>query len=271
VAREEHATVKTVIRSRRFDTVSALLTLASLFLLLTPAVHAKSKADKLVLAARDSLQRGDRQGALQYLNQALQLYQADNDRVNLAVTNNDIGRIYADLGENLKAMEYYGKAIPDLTLVWALGDKRTYCGILDNAGQASDALGVKAAALLYYTQELEGWQRLPDRVRRSPEGRTGEATALNNLGVVYGEYGDKLKALGYYTQALGLWRAGGDHTREAATLENIGHVYADSGEKQKALDYYNQALQLGLSTGDHAMESEARKKISVLSVAAAPK
>ncbi|MDB9437981.1 tetratricopeptide repeat protein, partial [Dolichospermum lemmermannii CS-548] len=77
---------------------------------------------------------------------------------------------------------------------------------------------------------------------RAVGNRRGEATTLNNIGLVYDALGEKQKALDFYNQALPILRAVGDRGGEAVTLNNIGLVYDALGEKQKALDFYNQAL-----------------------------
>ncbi|MEQ9262886.1 MAG: tetratricopeptide repeat protein, partial [Owenweeksia sp.] len=66
--------------------------------------------------------------------------------------------------------------------------------------------------------------------------RRGEATTLNNIGLVYDLLGEKQQALDYYNQALPLRRAVGDRGGEATTLTNIGAVYSSLGQKQQALD-----------------------------------
>ena len=80
--------------------------------------------------------------------------------------------------------------------------------------------------------------------------RRGEATTLNNIGLVYSALGEKQKALDYYNQALPIRRAVGDSGGEATTLSNIGVVYSALGAKQKALDFYNQALPIYRAVGD---------------------
>jgi len=67
---------------------------------------------------------------------------------------------------------------------------------------------------------------------------------------VYDDLGDKHKALTYYEQALPLRRAVGDRGGEATTLNNIGMVYRALGDNQKALTYYEQALPLFELIGD---------------------
>ena len=52
--------------------------------------------------------------------------------------------------------------------------------------------------------------------------RGGEATALNDIGVVYDDLGERQKALDYYNQALPLYHAVGDRKGEAITLDSLG-------------------------------------------------
>ena len=65
----------------------------------------------------------------------------------------------------------------------------------------------------------------PCRSSARLETAPGEATTLNNIGMVYDSLGEKQKALDYYNQALPIERAVGDRAGEAATLSNIGSVY----------------------------------------------
>jgi CHAT domain-containing protein/Flp pilus assembly protein TadD len=94
--------------------------------------------------------------------------------------------------------------------------------------------------------------------------RGGEATTLNNIGLVYDDLGEKQKALDYYNQALPLYRAVGNRGGEAKTLNNIGTVYNALGEKQKALDYYNQALPLYRAVGNRGGEAKTLNNIGTV-------
>jgi CHAT domain-containing protein/tetratricopeptide (TPR) repeat protein len=78
-----------------------------------------------------------------------------------------------------------------------------------------------------------------------------EAEALNNMGAVYDDLGEKRKALDNYNEALLLSRAVGDRTLEAEILNNIGMTYSSLGEMQKALEKYNEALSIHQALGEH--------------------
>jgi tetratricopeptide (TPR) repeat protein len=112
-------------------------------------------------------------------------------------------------------------------------------------------------------QAIKKWEEaLP--LYRMVNDRGGEATTLNNIGLVYDALGEKQKALDFYNQALPIIRAVGDRGGEATTLNNIGSVYSDLGEKQKALDYYNQALPIIRAVGDRGGEAITLNNIGLV-------
>jgi CHAT domain-containing protein/Flp pilus assembly protein TadD len=187
---------------------------------------------------------GEKQKALDYLNQALPLRRAVGDRAGEASTVNNIGFVYDALGEKQKALDYYSQALP---LERAVGDRASEASTVNNIGVVYTALGEKQKGLDYFKQALP--------LKRAVGDRAGEAGMLSNIGAVYDDLGEKQKALDYYNQSLVLWRAVGDRADEATTLNNIGLVYDDLGEKQKALEYYNQALPLTHAVGDRAGEA----------------
>ncbi|MEG4523893.1 tetratricopeptide repeat protein [Microcoleus sp. C2D2] len=189
-------------------------------------------------------QLGEKQKALEYYSQSLPLRQAVGDLRGEATTLNNIGSVYSQLGEKQKALEYLGQSLP---LRRAVGDLRGEATTLNNIGNVYSELGEKQKALEYYSQSLTLSQAAGDR--------RGEATTLNNIGSVYSELGEQQKALEYYSQSLPLRRAVGDLRGEASTLNNIGSVYSQLGEQQKALEYYSQSLPLFRATGDRGGEA----------------
>ncbi|CCH93607.1 Genome sequencing data, contig C274 [Microcystis aeruginosa PCC 9432] len=191
------------------------------------------------------------QGALGKYQQALKLYQQLDSKLEQALVLTSLGRIYDDLGEKQKALDYYQQALPLWRAVGAAeGTQSARAGeaaTLNNIGFVYADLGEKQKALDYYQQALPLWRAVGDR--------SGEAATLNNIGLVYFALGEKQKALDYYQQALSLSRAVGNRSGEAATLSNISLVYSDLGEKQKALDYLQQAVPLSQAVGDRSGEA----------------
>jgi CHAT domain-containing protein/tetratricopeptide (TPR) repeat protein len=189
-------------------------------------------------------------GAIAKFEEALKLYREAGDRGGEAVTLNNIGKVYSDLGEKQKALEYYSQSLP---LSRAVGDPSLEAITLTNIGLVYSDLGEKKKALEYYIQALP--------LSRAVGNRLEEARTLNNIGLVYSELGEKQKALEYFSQSLPLSRAVGDRTIEATTLNNIGLVYSDLGQKQKALEYYSQSLPLRRAVGDAQGEATTLNNI----------
>ncbi|MGQ4645933.1 CHAT domain-containing protein [Lyngbya aestuarii] len=193
---------------------------------------------------------GEKQKALDYLNQSLPLSRATGYKEWEAVTLNNIGRVYSDLGQKQKALDYYNQSLP---LSQSVEDKAEEATTLNNIGAVYDALGQKQKALEYYNQSLP--------LSQAVEDKAGEATTLNNIGLVYSALGERQKALDYFNQSLPLTQATGDKAGEAITLNNIGLVYLALGEKQKALDYLNQSLPLTQAVGKKAQEAATLNNI----------
>ncbi|NES87558.1 MAG: CHAT domain-containing protein, partial [Moorea sp. SIO2B7] len=103
---------------------------------------------------------GEKQRALEYLQQALPLNRAVGDRTGEATTLNNIGRVYDNLGEKQKALEYLQKALP---ISQAVGDRATEAIILAGFGKVYSDLGKKEQALDYYQQSLPLLQAVGDR------------------------------------------------------------------------------------------------------------
>jgi len=76
------------------------------------------------------------------------------------------------------------------------------------------------------------------------------AAIFGNIGIVYKEQGNYVKALDYYFKALKIFEEIGDKQRQAANLGNIGLVYCKQGDYAKALDYYFKTLKIYEEVGN---------------------
>ncbi|GAB1542023.1 CHAT domain-containing protein [Scytonema sp. NUACC21] len=173
------------------------------------------------------------QTALDYFHQALLLKQQMGDKLGEAISLNNIGNVYLDLGDSQKALNYFQKS---LSLRKQVGDKRGEARTLNNIGYVYLDFGAREKALEYFRQSLPLYQQTGDK--------SAESHTLNNIGTVYLDSGETQKALNYFQQSLVLKRYVGDKIGEAGSLNNIGTVYLSLGERQKALDYFLQSLPL---------------------------
>jgi CHAT domain-containing protein len=187
---------------------------------------------------------GDKQKALDYLNQALPLWQQSGSSAGQASALDSIGRAYSDMGDGNQALDYFNRALP----LWrADGNQNGEALTLNDMGPAYAALGQKQKALETYNQALAIWRRLGSR--------QGEALTINNIGRLYRDLGLHQTALDYYNQALPIWREVGNRSGEALALSDIGRAYADLGQPAKALDYAAQALPIFRETGSRRGEA----------------
>jgi CHAT domain-containing protein/tetratricopeptide (TPR) repeat protein len=228
--------------------------------------------------AYDSL--GEKQKSVAYFNQALPIARATGDRgVEVAILHN-LNMVYDSLGEKQKATEYYYQLLlltrgrhfeeraetnnldPVLfpTLKKQKGHSKQALSIIQaTSNRAGEAYKLNQVGLIY--QQFGEYQKALEclnqalQITRVTNDRAGEATTLNNLGVVYSPMGEKQKALDYYHQALLIRGAIGDRAGEVTTLSNIGLIHNSLGDTQKALDYYHQALQISKSIGSRLRDA----------------
>jgi hypothetical protein len=99
---------------------------------------------------------------------------------------------------------------------------------------------------------------------REASDRAGEATTLNNMGMVYQATGRPSEALALYEQALPIHREVGNRAMEATTLNNMAGVYRATGWPSEALALYEQALPISREAGDRAGEAATLWNMAML-------
>ena len=211
------------------------------------------------IMARIYTDMGQAQKALDLLNETLPFWQSSSNqrrarfaheeqffKVGLAFTLSNLGRVYNQLGDQQKALDYLNRALP----IWQdSGSARGQANALEMIGRTYADMGQGQMALDSFNRALPLWRQDGD------EG--GEALTLNEMGPAYAELGQKQKALESYDHALSMWREIGNRQGEAATLDNMGWLYRDLGQHQTALDYYNQALPIWREVGNRSGEARA--------------
>jgi tetratricopeptide (TPR) repeat protein len=150
-----------------------------------------------------------------------------------------LGVIYFSMGQSIKAIEYYQKA---LEIARDIGDKRGEGANLGNLGPAYAELGQINKAIEYFQQALE--------IARDIGDKRGEGVDLGNLGLAYNRLGQIDKAIEYFQKALVIARDIGNRSGEGNNLGNLGSAYDDLGQIDKAIEYYQKALEIARDIGD---------------------
>lgn len=158
--------------------------------------------------------------------------------VSLAGAYNNIGFIYDDKGEVIKALEYYNKS---LKIREKIGDKQGIAITLNNIGIIYLKQDLPHQALDYYLKSL--------KVKKEIGDKKSIAISLNNIAGVYKKI-DLKKSLEYYTKALIIREEIDDRSGMAVTMNNIGTLYKSQNSLDTALQYYKKALQIRKEIGD---------------------
>ncbi len=117
---------------------------------------------------------------------------------------------------------------------------------MDDVRLTVETLIFSGSVLRQQNQWTEALARLQDALNlirhKLPEARF-ETLALNEIGAVYDDLGERDKAEAYYIEAKAKLEPD-DLIGRAAILHNLGWIYYNRGDLEQALAYYQQALPL---------------------------
>ncbi len=176
---------------------------------------------------------------LKYYNKDLTINEKvlGSEHPDTAMSYNNIGGVYDDMGNYTKALKYYGKALAIREKVLGTAHPETATSY-NNIGSVYLHIRDDAKAMKYYGKALA----IREKVLGSEHPDT--AMSYNNIGSVYDHMGDYNKALKYHTKALAIREKVlvTEHPDTATSYNNIGVVYKSMGDYAKALKYHTKAL-----------------------------
>ncbi|MFT7667162.1 MAG: tetratricopeptide (TPR) repeat protein, partial [Patiriisocius sp.] len=88
------------------------------------------------------------------------------------------------------------------------------------------------------------------KIQEEIEDNAGEAQSLNNIGVIYNSQNNLNEALDCFQKSLGIREELGDMGGIAKCYNNIGRVYQKQRQYKNSLKYYNQSLSIQKKIGD---------------------
>ena len=92
------------------------------------------------------------------------------------------------------------------------------------------------------------------------------ASALNNIGLVHNDLGQKVLAIEALTSSLKIAEQLGDSSLVARTLGNIGIIYYDIGDNTHALEYYEKRLAIANVIKDWKIVAEVLNNIAIIRI-----
>ena len=163
---------------------------------------------------------------------------------------NDLASAYADLGEKLKAIDFYEQS---LIIAREIGKHSGEACALSNLGLIFDEQGNLQKAIEYYEQSLA--------IERKHGNRRGEGNDLNHLGTAYKKLGETQKAIECYLQALVVVRKIGYRRVEGAVLANLGGALLLLGKATDAAPLLEEAVTVMREIGDLRSECYIRNNL----------
>lgn len=170
-------------------------------------------------------------GAIEKYAEAHRLWQAIGDQVGAAVSLQEIGGAYKELGDAAKALSYYEEAV---SIYRKAGDGGWDAFVANDMNATYATLGGKRNALAYLTNGLP--------LLQSKDAILWRAMMITAIGVTYKDLGESQKALESFNTALEIRKGKGDRYGEAINLHYIAKVYDGLGDKEKAISNYENAL-----------------------------
>jgi tetratricopeptide (TPR) repeat protein len=215
---------------------------------------AQKNDDKLLLAYSWRVMgiwydlHGDLTNALKHYHLALSIYEELENKGGIGSCLNNIGIMHYELGDYLSSIEFYKKAI-DIYL--ELNDKRGLSKAYCNTGNAYERLNDYQTALSYIRKAIKIDEELEDK--------QGLAANLNNIGLVYFRMGEPDKAILYIRQSLDLCEELNDVYRIITRYSMLSEVYVAKKEYSKAITYGNKALELSKNIGSLSQQLDILK------------
>ncbi len=177
--------------------------------------------------------------ALDYFKKALTINEELSNKNGIATVLGNIGNVYFNLTDYPKALEYFGKA---LKIDEELGDKNGVARQLGSIGNVYLYLSDYPKTLEYYQQSLKTYEELGDK--------NGVAINLANTGNIYLYWSKYPKALEYFGKSLKVYEELRDKNGLANNLGSIGIIYYYQSNYPKALEYYGKALKVNEELGN---------------------
>jgi Uncharacterized protein conserved in bacteria len=178
--------------------------------------------------------------ALPYYQEALKVREKVDDKLLMGNSLNSIGAIYYNLDNYNRAMPYFDKAE-------AL---RIETGDLPGLGRTQT---LKASSYLSIGEELNNSGKYPEalenlekalEINRSLNAKPGIGDALNQLGFVYANLGEYSTAVEKINEAASIMKQENDTTSLAGVYNHLGIVLQMSGRMEKASEYFNKSLKI---------------------------
>lgn len=195
---------------------------------------------------------GHYDSSMQYLLQALNIYdliQNDNGKAHVL---NNIGSVYFYQKNFDKAAEYWEKS---LSTKAKKGNPKEYAGTLNNLAVAYVRMQKYNEAEAYYKQVIS--------INTEENNKKNLAAAYNNMGILlHKKNGNGKESEGYYLKALNIYDSLNLPLGKSEILLNLGAVYFEQNLFDKAIANFSESLTISTQIGAAAHKKQAYANLS---------
>lgn len=196
------------------------------------------RAKALIAAGILARVRGDLDGAIARLEEAVQIARASDDATFLANAVMEVSNAYADSSDLARAEALRAEALERYR---QLGDQRGVARCLTSLGEEARSEGDFARATELYQEALAGVRELGDRV--------GIVILQDNLGAAFRALGDHRRALSAYHEALSIQLDLRNPEDTVYSLNGLAGVALDRGQPRQATRLLAASAALAEATG----------------------
>jgi tetratricopeptide (TPR) repeat protein len=200
-------------------------------------------------------QKGDPRLALDYMGQALDLFEQSGDPTGTADTLDDIGQVLWLLGRYDEALDRSAAALERRR---SMPDRAKVASSLLSIGNIERHRGLFNEAEACYTEALG--------IYRAAGDKAGLAACLNAVGMLAYQRGDTPAARRSWEDALELVEQMGSSPLQAVLLCHLGEVHLQQGNLAEAQARFTAALSLAHELSDRRLLSEATRSLGTLAL-----
>lgn len=198
---------------------------------------------------------GNHYAAVMAYREMLGIYGSLKDQRGIAGAHSNLGAVFHQQGDLLRALEQYEQCIP---VFEALGDDRGRAITMNNLSGIHRELGDTARARGLMEELL--------RMTEASDDVSGRAGALGNLGLLAQDRGDLQGALALYRRSLMDRLRVNDRAGKAVMQHDIGEVHRLLGRTDSAQYWLSASLALRDSLGDEPGMAQVRTSLGLLAL-----
>jgi len=186
------------------------------------------------------LMKGNTDESLKYLLKALKIMNSNENNLEFISIYNDLGTIYSRKGL-LDSSLFYHQAAYNISIINQ-----------DSVGQISSLrfIGNSYYKKGDFDKALSHFRKGLSLAEYYNKAISEKSHLLNNLGILYSDWGEYDKSLNYYQEALDIMDSLEYHSDMAMIFNNMGNIYWYKESYDSALIFYNKSLKKREKTGD---------------------